>query len=575
MAWCTNSLSAVFPIRFKSATTLQPFRTVHIRKSLFARQFLGYTSMLIRPTYTVVLRSALMFVSLVGSQAAGVPTAESKPNILIIYADDLGYGDVRCYNPERGKIATPHIDKLAAQGMRFTDGHSSSGVCSPSRYTLLTGRYHWRTRLQSGIVNLWGEPLIAPQRMTIGTLAKQQGYRTACIGKWHLGWDWPIAQDRAELFKEKPKGEARASDAQREVWREVFSQPVAGGPVSRGFDCYFGTDVPNWPPFCFIENDRTVGIPSEFLSTQLLGNNLASLQGPGLVDWTLEPILPMLADRAVEFIKDSAQKGQPFLLYLPLTSPHTPLAVNEPWKGKSGLNAYADLVMETDDVVGRVVDALEASGSAGKTLVIFTSDNGCAPYIGMSELEALGHFPSGPLRGAKADAWEGGHRVPFIVRWPGVVKDGVACDQLVHQSDLLRTLAEVVGATLPENAGEDSFSMLSLFKGSDEPIREHAVSTSISGIPALRAGSWKYIAAPGSGGWGKGGDSSQPVQIYDLSKDIGESKNLALDLPEKVVEMQSLLERLIVNGRSTPGTAQSNDVQVKSYPTKPSTSPEK
>jgi arylsulfatase A len=526
----------------------------------------GYSSMPIRTTFTVVLRSTLMFVALVGSQAAEAPATASKPNILIIYADDLGYGDVQCYNPERGKIATPHIDRLATQGMRFTDGHSSSGVCSPSRYTLLTGRYHWRTRLQSGIVNLWGEPLIAPDRMTIGSLAQQHGYRTACIGKWHLGWQWPIPQERAELFKEKPQGDARASDAQRQVWHEVFSQPVGGGPVTRGFDYYFGTDVPNWPPFCFIENDRTVGVPSEFLSSQLLGNNLASLQGPALLDWKLEPVLPTLADRAVEFIKDSAQKSEPFLLYLPLTSPHTPLAVNEPWKGKSGLNAYADLVMETDDVVGRVMDALEASGSAGKTLVIFTSDNGCAPYIGISDLEALGHYPSGPLRGAKADAWEGGHRVPFIVRWPEVVQSGAVCAQLVHQSDLLRTLAEVVGAALPENAGEDSFSMLSLLKGADAPIREHAVSASITGVPALRFGSWKYIAAPGSGGWGKGGDPSHPVQLYDLAQDIGESHNLAAGMPEKVAEMQSLLLRLITDGRSTPGTAQSNDVQVKSFP---------
>ncbi len=515
--------------------------------------------------HPLIFLTALLFTPLAALHAADA-SKQTKPNLLIIYADDLGYGDVQCYNPERGKIPTPHIDKLAAQGMRFTDGHSSSGVCSPSRYTLLTGRYHWRTRLQSGIVPLWGAPLIAPDRMTIGTLAKQNGYRTACIGKWHLGWDWPIPQDRATLFKEKPKGEATASDAHRSVWQEVFSQPIGGGPVTRGFDRYFGTDVPNHPPFCFIENDRTVGIPTAFLPARLVGNNQASIQGPALADWTLEPILPALGERAASFIAESAQKPEPFLLYLPLTSPHTPLSVNEEWKGKSGLNLYADFVMETDALVGRVLEALEKSGEAENTLVIFTADNGCAPYIGKSDLQKMGHYPSGPLRGAKADAWEGGHRVPFIVRWPGTVKPGSVCHQLVYQADFLRTFAEVFGVKLPDNAGEDSFSLMPLLKGEDIAIREHAVSASIQGTPALRSGSWKYIPAPGSDGWGTGGDQSQPVQLYNLADDLSESKNLAATMPEKVAEMNALLEKLIIAGRSTAGAAQPNDVAVIRYP---------
>ena len=494
--------------------------------------------------------------------------APAKPNLLIVYADDLGYGDVQCYNPDRGRIPTPNIDRLAAEGMRFTDGHSSSGVCTPSRYTLLTGRYHWRTKLQSGIVSLWGGPLIAPDRMTIGTLAKQQGYRTACIGKWHLGWDWPIPADRAALFKERPKGDATATEAHRAVWQEVFSRPIGGGPTTRGFDLYFGTDVPNHPPFCFIENDRTVGIPTAFLPARLIGNNQASIQGPALAEWTLEPILPALGDRAAAFIREAAAGDEPFLLFLPLTSPHTPLSVNEEWKGKSGLNPYADFVMETDAVIGRVLAALEQSGAAEDTLVVFTSDNGCAPYIGKPDLEKMGHYPSGPLRGAKADAWEGGHRVPFVVRWPGVVEPGSVCDQLVHQADLLRTFADVLGTTLPENAGEDSVSLLPLLEGGTDPVRQHAVSASISGVPALRQGAWKYIAAPGSGGWGKGGDQSQAVQLYNLSNDLGETKNLAAAQPEKLAGMQALLERLIVEGRSTPGARQKNDQRVNRYPVK-------
>lgn len=493
-------------------------------------------------------------------------TVSPRPNILVIYADDLGYGDVGCYNPEKGKIATPHIDRLASQGMRFTDGHSSSAVCSPSRYTILTGRYHWRSRLQKGIVGLWDRPLIAPDRMTIGTLAKQQGYRTACIGKWHLGWDWPIPNDRAALFKKRPKGQGIANAAQRETWKEVFTRPIGGGPITRGFDVYFGTDVPNWPPYCFIDQDHTVGIPSEFLPTSLLGNNQASQPGPALKDWTLEPILPALGDHAVQFITTAAKAPAPFLLYLPLTSPHTPLAVNEEWRGKSGLNTYADLVMETDAIVGRVLEALDQSGQARETVVVFTSDNGCAHYIGVDELEKKGHYPSGPLRGYKADAWEGGHRVPFIVRWPEIVKAGSVCNDLVHQADLIATFAEILETELPDNAGEDSFSLIPLLKGENPHVREHAVSASIGGTPALRLGSWKYIPAPGSGGWGKGGDQSQPLQLYDLANDIGETKNLAKQEPEQLARMAALLETLITKGRSTEGRNQENDVAVIRYP---------
>ena len=520
---------------------------------------------------------------------APVCAADTRPNILVILADDLGYGDVRCNNPERGKIPTPNIDKLAAQGMRFTDGHSSSGVCSPSRYTLLTGRYHWRTRLQSGIVGVFGEPLIAPDRMTIGTLAKQQGYRTACIGKWHLGWDWPVTKEQRPLLSpaKQPADEASkadkkaaaagavATEQQIAAWRDIFSKPIAGGPSTRGFDLYFGTDIPNWPPFCFIENDRTIGIPTEFLPREYMAKNQASQQGPALKDWKLEGILPALVDRTIRFIDESVRNKEPFLVYMPLTSPHTPLAVNPEWKDKSHLNLFADFVMETDAVVGRVLDALEKNGAAENTLVIFTADNGCAPYIGVKDLEQMGHYPSGPLRGYKADAWEGGHRVPFIVRWPGVVKPGSVCSQLVYQADFIRTFADVFGAKLPDTAGEDSFSLVPLLKGEDKPIREDAVSASAQGTPALRSGSWKYIPAPGSGGWGTGGDQSQPVQLYNLVDDIGETKNLAAAMPEKVAEMKTLLEKIVTDGRSTPGAQQTNDVEVKRYPAKPAAAPKK
>ena len=516
------------------------------------------------------MRTLLLIIAIVcWSYPAALQAASAPPNIIVIYADDLGYGDIQCYNPKRGKIPTPHVDKLASQGMRFTDAHSSSGVCSPSRYTILTGRYHWRSRLQRGIVRLWGPPLITPDRLTIGGLAKKHGYHTACIGKWHLGWNWPIPAGKKKLFTStgyRGKKNLSATDEQRAAWREVFSKPIAGGPIAVGFDEYFGTDVPNWPPYCFIENDRTVGIPSEYAAPELFIRNQASQQGPALKGWTLEPILPALGDRAAAFIQREAKTPKPFLVYMPLTSPHTPLSVNAKWKGKSKLNLYADFVMETDAIVGQVVEALEKSGAAKNTLVIFTSDNGCAPYIGVTDLEKMGHYPSGPLRGYKADAWEGGHRVPFIVRWPGVVKPKSSCDQLVHQADLLATFAEIFGTKLPKSAGEDSFSLMSLFKGGTGPIREHAVSASIGGTPSVRMGQWKYIPARGSGGWGKGGDQSQPIQLYDLADDLGESRNLAAKNPKQVERMKALLEKLIVQGRSTPGPKQKNDVKVLRYP---------
>jgi arylsulfatase A len=489
------------------------------------------------------------------------------PNIVIILADDLGYGDMHANNPERSKIATPNMDRLASEGMRFTDGHSSSGCCSPSRYTLLTGRYHWRTSLQSGIVGVWGKPLIAPERLTIGKLAQQEGYRTACIGKWHLGSQWPITGEQKKYFTGfggKAGGGGKVSttitDAHRETWKEVFAQPISGGPIERGFDEYFGTDVPNWPPYCFIEQNRTVGIPSELLPAEKLKNNQASLQGPALPDWQLEDVLPALAERAETFIKTQSAAKTPFLLYLPLTSPHTPLAVNQEWKEKSGLKSdYADFVMETDHVIGRVLEAIKAAGVEQNTFVLFSSDNGCASYIGVPSLEAQGHFPSGPLREYKTSVYEGGHRVPFVVKWPGVVKAGSVCKQLVHQADTIATLAEILDVKLPENAGEDSFSMMPLLRGEERPIRTHSINTACAGTPSLREGAWKLVFAVDAA-------KKTRVQLYNLDEDIAERNNLADEQPDRVRSMKDTMEKLISNGRSTDGPPQKNDVTVVRYP---------
>jgi len=506
-----------------------------------------------------------LFVGCILAAICPLHTQGALPNVVILYADDLGYGDVQCYTKAHSRIPTPHIDRLARGGMRFTDAHSSSGVCTPSRYTLLTGRYHWRTKLQSGIVGLWGDPLIAEDRLTIGNLAQKKNYHTACIGKWHLGWDWPIANDQRKTMQQSYQKNAQATSEQRELWVSVFGKPIAGGPVTRGFNFYFGTDVPNWPPYCFIENDQTVGVPSEFLDEEQLARNLASKQGPALRNWDLENILPELKKRAVNYLTEQAKTPNPFLLYLPLTSPHTPLSVSAEWKGKSGLGSYADLVMETDGVVGSILDALDQYGLSKNTIVFFTSDNGCAHYIDVHQLEAKGHYPSGPLRGYKSDTWEGGHRIPFIVRWPGVIAPDGVSNALIHQADLLATVAEIIEIDLKPHEGEDSFSLLPLLQGDtkDSP-RSHSVSCSIRGVPSIRQGHWKLILDAGSGGWSKGGVTTD-LQLYRLDEDIGETQNLAPAFPGEIEQIKEMFETLINRGRSTPGPQQNNDVEVKRY----------
>ena len=514
--------------------------------------------------HSKLIAICLMLGWLIAASATAA-VADNRPNILLIYADDMGYGEVSSYNPERNKIPTPHIDKLASEGMRFTDAHSSSAVCSPSRYTLLTGRYHWRSRLQRGIVGLWRASLIAPDRLTLGSLVREHGYHAAMVGKWHLGMDWPIPKDKRPLLSAPKDKNIPVTDEHKAFWNELFSQEIPGGPVDRGFDRHFGTDVPNWPPYAFFENGRTDGIPSEFLPVRHFQTDLiASNQGPALKNWSFEAILPALGDRASQWIGEYAQSDQPFFLFMALTTPHTPISPSQAWQGKSDLGPYGDLVMETDAIVGQVLAALDKSGIADNTLVIFTTDNGFAHYVGVKELEEAGHFPSGPLRGYKSDVWEGGHRVPTIVRWPGKVEPGSVNHQLVHQADLLATFADILGHELPANAGEDSFSLLPLFDDPATPVRPHAINQSISGMLAVRQGPWKLIFGQGSGGWTEGGDQ-HPAQLYNLADDLGETHNLYAEHPERVAAMTSLMEKLVADGRSTPGDRQKNDVTVRGW----------
>lgn len=495
-----------------------------------------------------------------------------KPNIVYFFVDDMGYGDVSCLNP-RGKISTARIDFFAEQGMIFTDAHSTSAVCSPSRYSVLTGRYNWRSTLQKGIVPVYGDPLIDKDCLTVPKLLRKNGYHTACIGKWHLGmgWDFEITEDflPEHGYDSTPDSwDAEPTDEQRALWKEAFSRPVFGGPKAAGFDYSFGVDIPNWPPYCFIENGKTVGEPSEWLHPRLLGNNLASLQGPAMPYWHFEQLLPTFAVKADRYIRERAEKEEPFFLYFASTSPHTPLSVNKPWIGKSGLdNLYADFVLETDDLFGRVLDSLKRHGVEDNTLVIFASDNGCANYIGVDQLEARGHYPSAQYRGYKADIWDGGHRIPCIARWPGVIRAGSTSDALVSLSDLMATCADFLHSPLPDNAGEDSVSMMPLFTEEKDSVRDHVVHHSFDGKFAIRDARWKLVLCPGSGSWNRKDHQAAKeglplLQLYDMESDPGETVNLYREFPEKVKSLLWLLEKIVKDGRSTPGLTQLNDVFV-------------
>ena len=502
-------------------------------------------------------RLLALLAGVVGLQVAPSRAAEPpKPNLVYILADDLGYGDVGCYNPA-SKIPTPNIDRLAREGVRFTDAHSPSSVCTPTRYALLTGRYAWRTRLQQNVIGPFSQPLIAEKQLTVAGLLRGQGYSTACLGKWHLGWGWPQARD----------------DGKRD-----FTKPIPDGPVTRGFDLYFGTDVPNYPPYCFLENYRTVGIPSVAAP---IGRDSFNIAGPMVLHWKLIEVLPELERRAVEYIEEAAKAEKPFFLYLPLTSPHYPVVPAPEFQGQSKAGDFGDFVVQTDHVVGQVLDALKRSGVAEKTLVIVTSDNG--PEISgevnpgaYDRLEKFGHASMGTLRGAKRDAWEGGHRVPFVARWPGKIQAGGTCDETVCHVDLMATVAALFNVKLPADAGVDSVNILPALLGQprNAPLREATVHHSGQGKFAIRRGDWVLILAPtgddnrkqGEPKWFQKDRGYEPHteagELFNLAADPAQKNNLYANQSAKVVELTALMKRYVTEGRSTPGPRQKNDVEI-------------
>jgi len=477
-------------------------------------------------------------------------------NIVVILADDFGVGDIHAHYPDN-KILTPHLDEFVAQGMSFTDAHSGSAVCTPTRYGLLTGRYSWRTPLQEWVLGCYEPPLIKADRLTLPMYLKKLGYQTACIGKWHLGWDWPGEQSNRKV-------EARNS-LKNEEWN--FSNPILEGPTERGFDYYFGTDVPNFPPFTFIENDRVVEQPSaQYIYDPDEGVVMpkgfsGSPMAPG---WRFDQILPEITSRAVDYIYEQSKSDSPFFLFFSMTSPHEPVVPSEEFAGKSGIAPIADFVMETDWSAGQIIKAIDDAGISDNTIVIFTADNGHSHYTGWESLIEAGHLPSGPFRGHKADIWEGGHRVPFVVRWPGKVAAGKSSNQLVCLNDIFATCAEIVsGDLLPDNAAEDSFSFLNtLLEGESPDSRVNLVSHSVHGEFAYRSGPWKIVfKLPGSNRNTSRGKAAV-VELYNLDEDIAEENNLKEERPEIVSQLTDEMRSLVERGTSKPGPDQLNDVHV-------------
>ena len=482
--------------------------------------------------------------------ATSLQAAPAPPNIVVLYADDMGVGDVSYGDPE-AKIQTPNIDRLASQGMTFSDGHSSSGICTPSRYALLTGQHHWRSF--HGIVNAFEPSVFKPGEFTIARMLQEQGYGTAAFGKWHLGWDWDAIR-KPGVTKEDV---ALASSYD---WTKRFPD----GPVDQGFDHYFGDGTINFPPYCWIENDRFLTIPTrKVIRSKPLAGGGGFRPGPMAEGWNPYDILPTVTEKAVDWIgEQSAEK--PFFVYLAFNSPHYPIVPNKEFHGKSKAGYYGDFVIETDAMVGKVLDALEEKGLAENTIVIFTADNGTEKHA-FERLEKFDQWSSGEFRGIKRDLYEGGHRVPFIMKWPGEIKAGSRSDEVVNQVDFAATFAEVSGYKLSEKEAIDSYNILPVLKGEEyaRPLRKATVQNTNKGKYALRQGDWVFMNFH-SGAMGSEPDAylkhfglhkfpkDSPGLLFNLKDDPRQSKNLYKENPERVAAMSKLLDSYVDGERCAP-----------------------
>jgi len=466
--------------------------------------------------------------ALLGAPLVLRAAAISKPNIVVVLCDDLGYGDVRAFYPE-AKMATPRRDALAREGMKFIDAHSPSAVCTPTRYGLMTGRYCWRTKLKSGVLNGYSPALIEPGRETVASALKKQGYRTGAFGKWHLGFGTEAKVDYAKVF--------------------------SPSPLDQGFDEYFGIPASlDMPPYVFVDGNRAVEEP-----TSTIGDNGEVKRGPywrgGPIapGFRMEDVVPKITDRACKFIEREAKN--PFFLYVPLTGPHTPWVPSKPFQKKSKAGLYGDFVEEIDASIGRIVDQLKASGVASNTLLLVTSDNG-APWEKRDAAEAAGHWAPAKWRGQKSDIQEGGHRIPFIARWPGRIKAGSTSNALICHTDIFATVAEVAGVALSDGTAEDSVSFAPVLLGkTSKGKREAVVHHSGNGLFSIRSGEWKLIEGRGSGGFTNPakvdpGPGDPVGELYHLKEDPHEDRNLYAQMPDVVKRLSGMLDEWRRAGRS-------------------------
>ena len=484
-----------------------------------------------------------------------------QPNILILYADDLGFGDLGCYN-KKSRIPTPNLDRLASESVRFTDGHSSSGICTPSRFAMLTGRHHWRDF--HGIVNAFGGSVFKPERLTLPEMLKEKGYKTAAIGKWHLGWNWDAIRNKEVRAITVQEGRRKKQQLGPEAFD--WTKSIPNGPLNHGFDYYFGDTVINFPPYCWIENDKVVKAPDTLMQTgkwkKIKEGGWECRPGPMVTGWDPYENIPTTTKKGMEYIKKAAEAEEPFFLYFAYPAPHAPIIPNDEFDGKSKAGPYGDFVYETDHSIGQLLQALKDSGQAENTIVIFSADNGPEHYAYARDAK-FDHWSAHPFRGLKRDAYEGGHHVPFMIKYPGVTMAGTVNDALVSQIDIMATLASVVGYDLPEkNAAEDSHDLLPLLKGEVKSIRTSHIHNTFDHTWAFREGDWVLVT--GKSGhhsrvtkeWLKKHDypkveSKQP-RLFNLREDIGQRNDLAAKHPEKVKAMETSLARIRAQGYSAP-----------------------
>lgn len=518
----------------------------------------------------------------------GSSTNTSRPNVLLVFADDLGQGDVSCFNPNAG-WKTPAMDRLAEQGMRMVDSHATSALCTPSRYGLLTGRYNWRSRLKSLVLPGDAESLIEKDRLTVAQFLSSRGYTTGVVGKWHLGLDWQLLENGDDLDRyglseaEHPIPDARfgrdGNFSGKDRWEVEgadidYSKPITFGPNQLGFDYSFITAASHdQPPFVYIENGEAVGTPTYFGGDQWRLDRLTDAQwtqtqrGPMTDDFDVSRLPQDFQNKTLDVLDEMLQGDDPWFLYVPSHLVHGPILPGKSWQDRSGLGAYGDFVLQFDEYVGQMVQAIDDAGQADNTIVIVTSDNGASPVAGFDHLRAHGHDPSNGWRGEKADIWEGGHREPFIVRWPAEIEPNSTSDQLISHADIFATLAEVLGDTLPAAAAVDSVSQLSAWQGATDLTRETVVASSGGGGLTIRRGDWKLAFTSTSDGFkalsaqARGGEPTryEPAQLYDLSADAAEAQNLIAEYPGVVAELTELMGDYIRRGRSTQGPDQPNE----------------